>query len=154
MVKIQYYIARESDLDFIIETYNENILSLHGQHRSYAVWEKIFYDKNSIYYIVQKILPVAWFRLDLADNELLWIGMIQVKPIYQHKGMGKYILSIVENIAKENGFEKIGVHTTADNIIARKFYLSSGYLITQIGSCTTADSKKRLGITLQKQILI
>lgn len=68
----------------------------------------------------------SWLRLDIEDEEL-WLGMLQVKPLYHRQGVGKYILSVVENIAKEKGIQRIGIHTTEDNIAARKLYLSAGY---------------------------
>ena len=47
---------------------------------------------------------------------------------------------------------EIGIHTTKDNIIARALYLSAGYTVTEIGSCTTADGRERVGYTFQKEI--
>lgn len=82
----------------------------------------------------------------------MWIGMIQVKPIYQHKGIGKYILSVAEAIAKEKGYRNIGLHTTEDNIAARTLYLSVGYAVTEIGPCRTADGIERVGYTFRKEI--
>ena len=61
-------------------------------------------------------------------------------------------LSAAENIAREKGYKRIGIHTTEDNIIARALYLSAGYTVTEIGSCTTADGKERVGYTFQKEI--
>ena len=78
--------------------------------------------------------------------------MLQVKTIYQHKGVGRYILSVVEDIAKEKDYKKIGIHTTEDNIAARTLYLSAGYSVTEIGPCITADGKERVGYTFQKEI--
>lgn len=50
----------------------------------------------------------SWLRLDIEDEEL-WLGMLQVKPLYHRQGVGKYILSVVENIAKEKGIQRIGI---------------------------------------------
>lgn len=151
MTEIGYSVATEKDLAFISETYNENIGSLHGIHRSYDIWKQLLSDKNSIYYIVHAVTPVAWFRIDLTDHEL-WLGMLQVNPTYHRKGVGKYILSEVEDIARKRGIKKVGIHTTEDNIAARALYLSADYLVTEIGPCTTADGKKRVGYTFQKEI--
>lgn len=152
MVELTYSVATEKDIGFISETYHENIASLHGTHRSYAVWKELLSDKNSVYYVVHAATPVAWFRIDIADGEL-WIGMLQVKPIYHRKGIGNYILSVVENMAKEKGVRKIGIHTTEDNIAARGLYLSAGYAVTEIGPCATADGIERVGYTFEKQIV-
>lgn len=151
MDKLIYSVATEKDIAFINETYNENINILHGVHRNYNAWKELLSDKGYTYYVVSSDNPVAWFRIDVETEEL-WIGMLQVKPIYQHQGVGRYILSVVEDIAKEKGYKIIGIHTTEDNIAARKLYLSADYSVTEIGPCTTADGKERVGYTFQKEI--
>lgn len=151
MVELMYSTATENDIDFIRETYQENITSLHGNHRTNDDWKKLLSDKSSQYYIVLREMPVAWFRIDMENDEL-WIGMIQVKPKYHLQGVGKYILSVAENIARKKGIQRIGIHTTEDNIAARSLYLSAGYEVTEIGPCTTADGIERVGYTYQKEI--
>ena len=151
MDKLMYLAAAENDIVFINETYNENIDRLHGVQRNEADWKELLLNNDSTYYVVNAETPVAWFRIDVEDGEL-WIGMLQVKPIYQHKGIGKYVLSVVEDIAREKGYKRIGIHTTEDNIIARSLYLSAGYTVTEIGPCTTADGKERVGYTFRKKI--
>ena len=106
MDKLVYFVATENDITFINETYHENMESLHGVHRNNDIWKKLISDKDSTYYIVNAQRPVAWFRIDIETEEL-WIGMLQVKPIYQRKGVGKYILSVAEDIAKEKGYKKL-----------------------------------------------
>ena len=78
--------------------------------------------------------------------------MLQVNPTYHRKSVGKYILLVVEDIARKRGLKKVDIHTTEDNIAARALYLSADYLVTEIGPCTTADGKKRVGYTFQKVI--
>ncbi len=151
MDKLIYSVATKKDIAFINETYNENINILHGVYRNHNAWKELLSDNNCTYYVVSSDNHVAWFRI-YVEAEELWIGMLQVKPIYQHKGVGRYILSVVEDIAKEKGYKKIGIHTTEDNIAARKLYLSAGYSVTEIGPCTTADGKERVGYTFQKEI--
>ena len=148
---MEYSLAAETDLDFISQIYHENIESLHGVCRSRDVWKELLSDKNSEYYIVRDAVPVAWFRIDFEEGGF-WLGMLQVKPVYHRKGIGKYVLSVAEEIARKNGFREIGIHTTEDNLAAQKLYLSAGYLLTEIGPCTTADGIDRVGYTFQKTI--
>lgn len=147
--KLYFNIASEQDIPFISEVYNKNIKSLHGNNRDFDDWKKLFSVKNSAYYIISSTDPLAWFRLDI-DKEVLWLGMIQVNPIYQRQGIGKSILSFVENFAKENQIHKIGIHTTEDNIAARNLYASSGFTVYEIGKCITADGIERIGYTFIK----
>lgn len=151
MVKIDYAVATKDNIDFINQVYLENMAALHGVSRTHAYWKEHLRDSNSIYYIVYAPGPVAWFRLDLTDDEL-WLGMLHVKPIHQRKGIGKAILSAIEKHAKEKGIHKIGIHTTEDNFAARALYASAGYIVTEIGSCTTADGVERVGYTFEKEV--
>lgn len=151
MEKLRYSVATENDIGFISEVYHENMAALHGAHRSQDAWKELLSDNRSIYYIVYAATPVAWFRIDLSEDAL-WLGMLQVKPIYQRKGIGSDILSAVELMAKEKGVRKIGIHTTQDNAAAQALYLAAGYGVTEIGPCTTADGVERVGYTFEKQI--
>ena len=150
-MEMMYFAATEQDLAFIKETYEENIDSLHGNERSMAVWKKLLSQKDSAYYIVRGAAPLAWFRLDL-EEDALWLGMVQVKPEYHRQGVGKFILSVAEAMGRERGFDTLGVHTTEDNLPARGLYLQAGYVLTEIGPCTTADGIDRVGYTFQKRI--
>ena len=78
--------------------------------------------------------------------------MLQVKPSHQRRGIGRYILSVVEAMAAERGCRKVGIHTTQDHTPARALYASAGYLVTEIGPCTTADGVDRVGYTFQKEL--
>lgn len=151
MTEIGCYIATKKDIPFIREIYQENIESLHGVPRDTDTWKKLLSEESSTYYIVCAEAPVAWFRTDVEDGAF-WLGMLQVKPAYQRKGFGRYILSVAEALAKEKGYGKIGVHTTQDNTAARELYLSAGFTVTEIGPCTTADGVERVGYTFQKDI--
>ena len=147
---MKYSVAVEKDLPFIMEVYNQNIEALHGNNRDKEVWRKLLSDTNSSYYIVYSENPVAWFRVDFNEDDLLELGMLQVKPIYHHQGIGKFVLLTVESLAKEKGLKRVIIHTTEDNHIAQMLYSSSGYLLMEIGPCTTADGQKRVGYTYQK----
>ena len=151
MDHLTYGVATTKDIAFIQATYHENIDKLHGIQRNAAYWETQLAERDRTYYVVNATTPVAWFRLDEEADEL-WVGMLQVKPICQRRGVGRYVLSVAEAIAKEKGYEKIGIHTTQDNFVARALYESAGYRVTEIGPCTTADGVERVGYTFQKEI--
>ena len=151
MNSTDFYIATKTDIPFISETYNQNINELHGINRTFDDWDKLLTDEKSTYYIVRTTEPVAWFRTEITDN-ILWLGMLQVKVEFQHQGLGKCILSFVENLAKSNNIKQLGIHTTEDNMVARNLYQSFGYTVSEIGKCTTADSVERIGYTFIKNI--
>ena len=148
MKSLHYRPATEADLPFIAETYEQNIAALHGNHRTLEVWKELLQNKGQTYYIVRDAQPVAWFRLDTEDD--LALGMLQVAPNHHRQGIGKYVVSVAEQIAKEKGFSKVIIHTTEDNLPAQALYRKAGYALTEVGPCTTADGAERVGYTFEK----
>lgn len=151
MAALNCVLATEKDIPFISEVYLENVEQLHGVPRTDEIWKGLLSRKDTIYYIVYGEAPVAWFRLD-REEDGLWLGMLQVKPAHQRKGIGRYILSVFESVAGEQGIRKLGIHTTEDNLAARALYGSAGYTVTEIGPCVTADGAERVGYTFEKEI--
>lgn len=151
MKSLHYRPATEADMPFIAETYAQNIAALHGNHRTLEMWKELLQKEGQAYYIVRDAQPVAWFRLDAEEN--LELGMLQVAPSCQRQGIGKFILSVTEALAKEKGFSKVIIHTTEDNLAARALYLRAGYALTEVGPCTTADGAERIGYTFQKHLV-
>ena len=151
MNTLHYYPAAPSDLLFIQETYEQNIAALHGNHRSLAVWESLLNAENTAYYIVCDAVPVGWFRLD-TEGDTLELGMLQVKPACHRKGIGSFIITATEAMAKKQHFSKIIIHTTEDNRAAQALYRKAGYALIEVGPCTTADGAERVGYTFEKKL--
>ena len=150
MDSLHYYPATEADLSFIREVYEENMDALHGNHRTLETWKDLMKAETSAYYIVKAAEPVAWFRLDTEED--LELGMLQVKPSCHRRGVGKFILSVTEELAKEKGYSKVIIHTTEDNLPAQALYRKVGYTLTEVGPCTTADGAQRVGYTFEKRL--
>lgn len=148
---MRYSVATENDIPFISRVYTENMAALHGAPRSEDTWKSLLAEPNTVYYIVYAPESAAWFRIDLSDDAL-WLGMLQVEPVHQRKGIGKYVLSVIETMARERNLPNIGIHTTQDNTAARALYSSAGYAVTEVGPCTTADGVERVGYTFQKEL--
>lgn len=151
MENLTYRAATERDLPFIMETYNENIQALHGAFKSWEEWKRLLVHPQRKYYLVCGQEPVAWFRVDWEDDGF-WLGMLQVKPDFHRRGIGIFVLSAVEDMAREAGFWKVGIHTTEDNTAAKALYAAAGYRVTEIGPCTTADGQDRVGYTFEKEL--
>ena len=152
MNELCFFLAAEEDLSFIAETYEKNIAALHGTNRTLGQWQELLQKTDQHYYVVYSDRPMAWFRLDVEQGGL-WLGMLQVDPAYQRQGIGRYILSSAEKIAKEQKLPYVGIHTTQDNEAAKALYLASGYSLTEVGPCTTADGMDRVGYTFQKHLV-
>ena len=148
---MNYRKVNADDIPFISEVYSLNIKAVHGNVRDFKMWSEIISDKGKEHYIVFDQEPVGFFRIDMMDNSLE-LGMLQIHPKYQHQGIGKYIIKEVEQIAKNKGVDTVIIHTTEDNKIAQKLYISSGYTLMEIGECTTADGASRIGYTYLKNL--
>ncbi len=149
MEKLRIFAATETDIPFIAEVYEKNIHRLHGVKRDESTWKQLLSNKDSSYFIVTADEPVAWFRTEIEDG-IFWLGMLQVKPDYQRRGVGRAVLSAAEHMAREQGFTAVGIHTTEDNLAARALYAHCGYAVTEVGPCTTADGVDRVGYTYEK----
>ena len=143
--------ATREDIPFLNEVYHENIAALHGIPRTPGYWEALLADPGRTCYVVHRERPVAWFRIDMEEGGFC-LGMLQVKPLYQRQGIGRYVLSVAEAMAREKGCPGIGIHATQDNLAARALYSSAGYAVTQIGPCTTGDDVERVGYTFEKSL--
>lgn len=151
MARIRCCVANEKDIPFLDAVYTENMAALHGAPRSRDAWSALLSDRNTIYYIVYTDSPVGWFRLDAEDNGL-WLGMLQIKPSHQRRGIGRAVLAAAEKLAAERGYRTMGIHTTQDNLAARGLYTACGYTLTEVGPCTTADGVERTGCTFCKNL--
>lgn len=149
--KLEYRRATKNDLGFISDLYAKNIAALHGADRTKEDWQRLLAKEETAYYIVLADTPVAWFRTDIEDGGF-WLGMLQVEPQYKRQGIGRYVLAVSEKLARAAGFAEIGVHTTEDNAAAQGLYTSAGYVLTEVGPCTTADGVERVGHTYCKTL--
>lgn len=151
MEHLKFRIATSKDIEFIKTIYDLNIESLHGEYRNLDTWANLIRDQNKKYYIVHSQCDLGWFRIDEYGDHLE-LGMIQIDPRFHRHGIGKFIISVTENIAKENNYKSIIIHTTEDNIPAQRLYISCGYKLIEVGECLTADGKTRMGHTYFKNI--
>jgi ribosomal protein S18 acetylase RimI-like enzyme len=94
---------------------------------------------------------VGWFRLD-KEAEGLWLGMLQIRPDCQRRGVGRAVLAQAERLAAQWNYRSLGIHTTRDNEPAQGLYTACGYALTEIGPCTTADGVERIGYTFCKNL--
>ena len=151
MTQIRILPAAQRDIDFINAVYMENIEALHGAPRSRETWAGLLDQPDTIYYIVYTTEPVGWFRLDEEEGKL-WLGMLQIRPTFHRRGIGRAVIAAAEELARARGARSLGIHTTQDNLAAQGLYTACGYALTEIGPCTTADGVERIGYTFCKNL--
>jgi len=98
------------------------------------------HDLRSIVNEAGEPVGVLWFAPahDLSGN-VAFIYDLEVEPRFQGRGYGRAALAALEPLARDLGFESIGLHVFGDNEVARNLYRSSGYIETDV------TMRKRLG---------
>lgn len=146
--------ATADEAIFVCMFYAQNVEVLHGNQISLKEWKKILamQDPDEQNFLICKgAMPVAWLRVNgLLNKDMAWISMLVVNGKMHRQGVGGYAVAYAENFIKDRGFNKIGIHTTEDNISAQNLYKKSGYKVTEYGDCTTADGVARKGYTFEK----
>lgn len=151
MIRICHRMATEQDIPLIQAIYHENMEALHGVKRTARQWKELLTRQDTLYYIVYTSEPVGWFRLDEEEGEL-WLGMLQIRPAFHRRGIGRAVIAAAEELARARGARSLGIHTTEDNLLARGLYAACGYTLMEIGPCTTADGVERIGYTFCKNL--
>ena len=79
------------------------------------------------------VVGILWFGPhDAANPGLCFIWDIEVFAEARGHGYGRDALAALEPIARDLGFDAIGLHVFGDNTVARHLYLSSGYEETDV----------------------
>jgi len=92
-------------------------------------YETTAYDehKNKLGFINFQILDKSiWYG---SSHKTAWIYLIETEEKYQHKGIGKTLLDVMEYVAVLNKCENIEGKYYPTNEYAKPFYLKNGYSI-------------------------
>lgn len=76
--------------------------------------------------------------------------MLVVSRQYHRKGIGRYAIKFLEEFVSKKGFQKIGIHTTDDNIPAQNLYRKCGYDVINSDMCAISNAVNQ--ITFAKMI--
>lgn len=80
--------------------------------------------------LIFRALPLVFIK-ETMRNEYFLSNLV-VKRQYRNKGIGKKMLHHAEDLAKEAGFNRIGLVVDLDNQKARHFYDKNGYKVKAI----------------------
>jgi len=72
-------------------------------------------------------LGVLWVARYAEGGPRLWIYDIEVRPEARGRGVGRAALEALEDWARSEGFEQIGLHVFGANATARRLYARMGY---------------------------
>lgn len=85
-------------------------------------------------------LPVgsAWVApADEAGRGALFFYNLVIAPEFRGHGYGRASMAAVERLALSLGYDAIWLHVFGDNTVARKLYLSIGYIETDVSMLKT-----------------
>ncbi|MBS0287557.1 MAG: GNAT family N-acetyltransferase [Proteobacteria bacterium] len=112
--------STKDEIDWVesqINNYNRELLDFPGEPETLMN-----------YYIKDNDEVIAGINSCFYFGEFLWINVLFVKEQYRGKGIGKLLLSKVEDIAKAKGAKLSHLHAFEfDNV--KEFYLRLGYEI-------------------------
>jgi len=115
----------------------ENVkAALHTEETTRKEWEKSFRknlrDKDEANFVLYRgNRPMGWLKLNGLNGDMAWISMLAIHPAHQNQGAGRFAVRYAEGLAREKGFRRMGIHTTADNAPARACYEKLGYTLTE-----------------------
>ena len=130
MEEISFRIAREKDRDFI-KRLSAAVFSIFGDYDE--ILSQWFLQPGVFTVIGSKNgtpIGFAMLRLEEGENEGASTGellAIAVAPEHQGQGIGKALLSQVEDLARQYRVREIRLHTAKDNLSARFLFERAGY---------------------------
>lgn len=127
-------LAKEN-VPFIYKLMSEenNIFALHTSTVSQEEWNRTFVENENDtdeenFIIYSNNISCAWLKLNgLKNKDTAWISMLVVSDKFKRQGVGKFAIDFSIYYLKQRGFKQIKLHTTADNLAARKFYEKCGF---------------------------
>ncbi len=79
--------------------------------------------------------------------------MLAVEPKFRRRGAGWFAVNFAVNFLAENGKKNVKIHTTEDNIPARKLYESCGFSVEESYHGISGDGTERVYLILGKNII-
>ena len=93
---------------------------------SYSEWKTLLSanDNDEKHFLICKgAVPVAYMKINgLESKDNAWLSMLFVAPQFQHQGAGKFAIDYAEKFVIQNGFEKLSIQTTTENIPVQNLY--------------------------------
>lgn len=145
------HIADLMDEPSIIEALHIKKHTFNDWKEAYKCWETEEFEKNFI--VFKGSAPVCWLKLNgFESKDMAWISMLVVGSRFQRTGVGTFAVRFAEEYIKSKGINKVGIHTTGDNIAAQSLYKKCGYGVTGYRDCTTDDGEYGKEYTFEKKL--
>ncbi|MCL2764645.1 MAG: GNAT family N-acetyltransferase [Treponema sp.] len=133
---MDYLIGNKDDLIGILELYKQlgdNNGSLFGIYEAYKIWDII--EKNNIKYFFakenEKIIGSLYIciipNLTFNGKSIGFIENVIIDQNYRQKGIGKKLMEMAVEYAKENNCYKVVLQSGIKRLEAHKFYENIGF---------------------------
>ena|SRR3989338_77926 len=134
--------CKDEDYRFVYNLLKKNMEASFVKH--WGGWNpKVFrehFNKKNIKIIEHKTKRVAFYDLEFKEN-FSYIYNVQVSPSMQRKGLGTFLMGLMEKETMNHGLRKIRLKVFKDNP-AKKLYLDRGYKrIKDDGSAVILEKK-------------
>jgi len=130
--------ANMKDLKSILSIYNQGIedriATLETETKTIQNMKEWFNQHGDRYKVIVAEIEdkiVGWASLNHYNNRCAYSGVadlsIYIDRAYRGKGIGKQLLTTIEEVAKENDFHKIVLFTFPFNELGQGLYSKKGY---------------------------
>lgn len=81
----------------------------------------------------EDLVGYVWaYEHPFREETRVYVNEIHVDEAYRNRGIGKQLLSAVENLAKELGYKALYIHAEGNNDGAIRLYQNEGYAIERV----------------------
>ena len=116
----------------------------HAENTGVVEPEMCIRDRN--YLLSLDGVIVGWLKLNGFCGNDLWVSMLVIQSEYRGCQLGRQALDFAEATARQNGFHRLNVQTTVDNLTAVALYLKYGFdLIAYVDQDQRYIFQKELG---------
>jgi ribosomal protein S18 acetylase RimI-like enzyme len=84
----------------------------------------------------------------------MFVNALAVSELYRCRGIGGQLLDWAEDLAKQEGFDRLSLHVWADNTTALDFYTARGFTKLAVGDIPYHSRLRHDGgsLLMQKKI--
>ncbi|MGE0793405.1 MAG: GNAT family N-acetyltransferase [Candidatus Woesearchaeota archaeon] len=123
--------CQDEDYQFVYDLLKENMLDSFIKH--WGSWNensfKSDFNKDYIKIITKDGKRIAYYDL-VFRKDFAYLHNIQIISSMQGKGIGTYLMNLIEEETKKHNLNKIRLKVFKDNL-AMKLYLKTGYKTTK-----------------------
>ncbi len=84
-------------------------------------------------YDSEDLIGYVWaYEHPFREEIRMYVNEIHVDETYRNRGIGKQLLSSVENLARGRGYKALYIHAEGDNDGAIRLYQNEGYEIERV----------------------